>query len=130
MLEGTYTTVAGTNLMRAHWGWYSSGSIDQGVQYNDEIQIWTLGSPLTDLEPEPPSPYGVPPGTGGTGGTGGMGGMVTSGGSPPSAAGTAGSGGGSEEACACRAAAAGRVPWHGVATLALLLAGCARRRRR
>ncbi len=42
VLEGTYDAVAGTNLMRAHWGWYSSGSIDQGVQYNDEIQIWTL----------------------------------------------------------------------------------------
>ncbi len=128
MLEGTYTTVAGTNLMRAHWGWYSSGSIDQGVQYNDEIQIWTLGSPLTDLEPEPPSPYGVPSGTGGTGGTG-----VRSGGSPPSeagTAGTAGTGSGGEAACTCRVAAAGRVPWRGVATLALLLAGCARRRSR
>lgn len=57
MLEGTYTRVPGRNLRVAHWGWYSSGSIDQGVQYNDEIEIWSLDKPLTDLKTEPPSPY-------------------------------------------------------------------------
>lgn len=90
ILEGTYTNRPGTNLMRAHWGWYSSGSIDQGVQYNDEIQIWTLSEPLTDLDTEPPSPYtpDPPPGgsgpgggssSGGAGGTGGTGGSAAAG---------------------------------------------------
>jgi hypothetical protein len=132
MLEGTYTTVSGTNLMRSHWGWYSSGSVDQGVQYNDEIQIWTLSAPLADLVPEPASPYGNPGGAGGTGG------VVSTGGGPPSTAGTAGtagggSGGGSEEACACRAAGSGRMPGRGAglaAALGLVLVRRARRRRR
>jgi MYXO-CTERM domain-containing protein len=66
MLEGTYTSVAGTSLMRAHWGMYSSGSITQGVQYNDEIQLWTLDGPWTDLDVEPPSPYSTTPSDGGT----------------------------------------------------------------
>lgn len=57
VLEGTYSAVAGRNLMRAHWGWYSSGSLAKGVQYNDEIQIWTLDEPLRDLASEPASPY-------------------------------------------------------------------------
>lgn len=60
ILEGHYTTRTGQNLMRAHWGMYASGSVDQGVQYNDEIQIWSLTEPLTDFTTEPPSPYDTP----------------------------------------------------------------------
>lgn len=57
VIEGTYRTVAGRNLMRAHWGWYSSGSVTHGAEFNDEIQIWKLSEPLKDLEHEPRSPY-------------------------------------------------------------------------
>ncbi len=57
VLEGHYTTRTGQNLMRAHWGMYASGSVDQGTQYNDEIQIWSLTEPLSDFTTEPPSPY-------------------------------------------------------------------------
>jgi hypothetical protein len=53
IFEGNYTTRSGDNLMRAHWGLYCSGSIDNATQYNDEIKIWTLDSRLTDLETEP-----------------------------------------------------------------------------
>jgi hypothetical protein len=60
VLEGHYTTRTGQNLMRAHWGMYGSGSLDQGVQYNDDIQIWSLTEPLTDFSEEPPSPYETP----------------------------------------------------------------------
>jgi hypothetical protein len=60
VLEGHYTTRTGQNLMRAHWGMYASGSVDQGTQYNDEIQIWSLTEPLTDFTTEPPSPYDDP----------------------------------------------------------------------
>jgi MYXO-CTERM domain-containing protein len=99
VLEGTYTNVSGTNLMRAHWGWYSSGSIDQGVQYNDEIQIWRLSEPLTDLVTEPASPYTPDPPPGGTGGTGGAGGAGGASGAAGAANGgsaaLAGAGGGS-----------------------------------
>ncbi|MBI5477461.1 MAG: hypothetical protein HY906_01320 [Deltaproteobacteria bacterium] len=66
VLEGTYSTVAGTSLQRAHWGMYASGSITQGVQYNDEIQLWTLDGPWTDLDVEPPSPYAPAAQDGGT----------------------------------------------------------------
>lgn len=44
-------------LSRAHWGMYAGGAVDNGVQYNDSIQIWALDAPLTDLENEPVSPY-------------------------------------------------------------------------
>lgn len=70
VLEGTYDVVAGRNLMRAHWGWYSSGSIAKGVQYNDEIQIWKLDAPLEDLENEPRSPYPQAGGGANSGGSG------------------------------------------------------------
>jgi uncharacterized membrane protein YgcG len=101
VLEGTYTNTTGTNLQRAHWGWYSSGSIDQGVQYNDEIQIWTLSEPLTDLNTEPPSPYTPDPSPGGsgpgggsaTGGAGGTGTGSPAGGSATGGTGTTGGGG-------------------------------------
>jgi len=43
----------GTNLRTAHWGMYASGSVGQGVQYNDELMICTLSAPLTDLFREP-----------------------------------------------------------------------------
>ncbi|MCP4600814.1 MAG: hypothetical protein GY847_09830 [Proteobacteria bacterium] len=43
----------GTRLTRAHWGMYASAGLDQGIQYNDDISIWSLGEPLTDLEEEP-----------------------------------------------------------------------------
>ena len=44
----------GTRLRTAHWGMYASGTLDQGVQYNDEIRICTLDEPLADLVREPP----------------------------------------------------------------------------
>ena len=43
---------------RAHWGMYGSGSLDHGVQYNDDIQLWRLSGPWPDKDREPPSPYG------------------------------------------------------------------------
>jgi hypothetical protein len=60
VLEGHYTTRTGQNLMRAHWGMYASGAVDQGVEYDDDIQIWSLTEPLTDFSTEPPSPYDEP----------------------------------------------------------------------
>jgi hypothetical protein len=80
ILEGIFTDRPGTSLMRAHWGWYSSGSISSGSQYNDSIQIWKLSEPLTDLEEEPASPYDdggiVAPGTGGSSGAPAQGGAA------------------------------------------------------
>jgi len=46
----------GTRLRTAHWGMYASGTVDQGVQYNDEIRICVLSNPLTDLIHEPRCP--------------------------------------------------------------------------
>jgi hypothetical protein len=46
-------TTPGSGLRTAHWGMYASGSMDHGVQYNDDITICTLGSPLIDLTAEP-----------------------------------------------------------------------------
>lgn len=43
----------GTRLTRAHWGMYASAETTQGIQYNDDIRIWTLEQPLTDLDSEP-----------------------------------------------------------------------------
>ncbi len=43
----------GTNLTRAHWGMYASAETTQGIQYNDDVRIWTLDQPLTDLDTEP-----------------------------------------------------------------------------
>jgi hypothetical protein len=110
VLEGDYTQVAGTSLMRAHWGWYSSGSIDQGVQYNDEIQIWTLSEPLTDLTTEPPSPYtpDPPPGAGGSAGaaSGGSAGAA-SGGSAGASGGSAGASSGGSAGSAGTASGTG-----------------------
>ena len=61
MLEGIYTNLAGSNLMRAHWGMYASSGMDHGVQYNDDIRIWTIDAPLQDLLNEPlPVGYPVP----------------------------------------------------------------------
>jgi len=65
VLEGNYTARSGNNLMRSHWGWYSSGSIDQGVQYNDEIRVCTLSARLTDLTTEPECGPTVTPQDGG-----------------------------------------------------------------
>ena len=45
------------NLMRAHWGLYTAGSLSEGMQLNDDIQIWGLSGPWTDFTREPPSPY-------------------------------------------------------------------------
>jgi hypothetical protein len=53
IFEGHFTARTGDNLLRAHWGLYCSGSIDNAVQYNDEIKIWSLHSRLTDLATEP-----------------------------------------------------------------------------
>jgi hypothetical protein len=57
IMEGTFTDRSGTNLLRAHWGMYANGATEHGTQYNDDIQIWTLSAPLSDLETEPSSPY-------------------------------------------------------------------------
>jgi len=81
ILEGTFTNDPGLTLQRVHWGWYSSAAWTEGVEYNDEIQVWTLSEKLTDFTEEPPSPYDPPDGSGGTGGTGGNGGSGGSGGS-------------------------------------------------
>lgn len=48
----------GTHLKTAHWGMYASGTLDHGVQYNDDIRICTLDKPLTDLTKEPVCPAG------------------------------------------------------------------------
>jgi len=156
VLEGTYTTVAGTSLQRSHWGWYSSGSITQGVQYNDEVQIWQLDAPLSDLDTEPASPYtpDPPPGGGGAGGSGTGG--TAAGGSAAGGNGTGGSGtgagpaGGSggagasgatgpgapaaadeaESGCGCRLASHERGGHAALLALTLLGAACQRRQRR
>ena len=43
----------GTALRTAHWGMYASAETSQGTQYNDDVVIWSLAAPLTDLETEP-----------------------------------------------------------------------------
>jgi MYXO-CTERM domain-containing protein len=57
IMRGRYTDTTGQNLMRAHWGMYASGGTSSAVQYNDDIQIWTLSEPLTNFTDEPESPY-------------------------------------------------------------------------
>lgn len=64
VLTGNYTARSGQNLQRAHWGMYTNPEVTQGLQYNDEIQIWSLSAPLTDLTTEPPSPYATSPDAG------------------------------------------------------------------
>jgi hypothetical protein len=59
IMRATVTTAGGSAMRVAHWGLYASGSLDQGVQYNDDIQIWTLDGPWTDFDREPPSPYTI-----------------------------------------------------------------------
>lgn len=46
----------GTHLRTAHWGMYGSGSLDHGIQYNDDIRICTLNSPPENLMREPSCP--------------------------------------------------------------------------
>jgi hypothetical protein len=46
-------TSPGTRLLTAHWGMYASESLDHGVQYNDDIRICRLDTPLSDLVREP-----------------------------------------------------------------------------
>ncbi|RIL06853.1 MAG: hypothetical protein DCC71_05135 [Proteobacteria bacterium] len=53
MLRGAWTQRPGTALLRAHWGMYANGAVSEAVQYNDDIAIWTLDEPLTDLVSEP-----------------------------------------------------------------------------
>jgi hypothetical protein len=53
MLTGKYTNQSGQTLMRSHWGMYAPASTEHGVQYNDDISIWTLAKPLTDFSREP-----------------------------------------------------------------------------
>jgi len=48
----------GTRLRTAHWGMYASGTLDHGIQYNDDIRICTLNKPLTNLQQEPVCPAG------------------------------------------------------------------------
>ncbi len=46
-------TNPGTKVTRAHWGMYASATTAQGTQYNDDITIYRLAAPLTDLVKEP-----------------------------------------------------------------------------
>jgi hypothetical protein len=48
----------GTHLRTAHWGMYASGTLDHGIQYNDDIRICTLSKPLIELKQEPVCPAG------------------------------------------------------------------------
>jgi hypothetical protein len=43
----------GTALRTAHWGMYAAATVTGGVQYNDDILVWTLPAPLTELVDEP-----------------------------------------------------------------------------
>jgi len=59
MLQARVSQLAehpGTHLRTAHWGMYGSGSIDHGIQYNDDIRICTLSAPLVNLSREPSCP--------------------------------------------------------------------------
>ena len=56
-MKATNIKPGGSNLQRAHWGMYASGNLPEGVQYNDDIQIWGLTGPWTDFTRVPPSPY-------------------------------------------------------------------------
>jgi hypothetical protein len=47
----------GTDLLRAHWGLYAHPGVASATLYNDELAIWSLSEPLTDLVSEPlPAP--------------------------------------------------------------------------
>ena len=47
-----------SSLQCAHWGMYAGGPVDHGIQYNDEIRIWTLENPLPISLREPRDPLG------------------------------------------------------------------------
>lgn len=65
VMTGKWTKADGPNLQRTHWGMYAAGSVDHGVQYNDEIQIWSLDEQLPGCDvAEPVSPYPQPGDTG------------------------------------------------------------------
>ena len=120
------------------------------MQYNDEIQIWTLSAPLTDLDTEPASPYtpDPPPGGGGAGGTGtggtaaggsGTGGTGTGAGPGGGTGGTGASGANepgapaaadeSDSGCGCRLGSREHVGHTALLGLALLGAAARRRKR-
>jgi hypothetical protein len=43
--------------LRAHWGLYAHPGVASATLYNDELAIWSLSEPLTDLVSEPlPAP--------------------------------------------------------------------------
>jgi hypothetical protein len=46
----------GWNLRTAHWGMYASGTIRDAIQYNDDIRICRLSTPLEDFLTEPRCP--------------------------------------------------------------------------
>lgn len=46
----------GTRLRTAHWGMYGSGTLEHGIQYNDDIKICSLSAPLSELVAEPVCP--------------------------------------------------------------------------
>lgn len=46
----------GTVLRTAHWGLYAPAAVGKAVQYNDDIRLWRLDAPLTDLRAEPRCP--------------------------------------------------------------------------
>ena len=53
IFRGDYTNHPGTHLLRAHWGMYASAGVGAGVQYNDDIRIWSLDQPLAAFDDEP-----------------------------------------------------------------------------
>ncbi len=56
--SGRRAAIPGDTLLRAHWGIYTNPTFPTGgVQYNDDIQIWSLDGPWPDKLIEPPSPY-------------------------------------------------------------------------
>ncbi len=60
-MKATNIKPGGSNLQRAHWGLYTSGNIFEGVQYNDDVQVWGLTEKWTDFKKVPPSPYDSTP---------------------------------------------------------------------
>lgn len=53
VLRATVPKNPGTRLRTAHWGMYAGATVRSGIQYNDDISIWQLAQPLTDLISEP-----------------------------------------------------------------------------
>ncbi len=58
--SGRRAAIPGDEVTRVHWGLYTNPDFPVGaVQYNDNLQMWTLTKPLTDFSEEPESPFGL-----------------------------------------------------------------------